>query len=111
MTPHWAWGLVTAVILTLVIWLNGQQIRAGWLLGATVQLINVTFGWLVYGQWTFAFLLLPAGMFLWNYWRTPRRKDPMPETTCPACNGTGTQPGTLNTDCGKCGGTGTIITK
>lgn len=65
-TVHWSWGLSTAVILTLVIWMNGHQVRAGWLLGATVQIINMSFG-LAYGQWTFTFLALPAAMFVFIY--------------------------------------------
>lgn len=73
MTPHWTWGLSTAVILTVVIWMNGRQYRLGWLLGATVQFINITYGWLVHGQWTFVFLLLPASAFVWNYWRSRPR--------------------------------------
>lgn len=71
---HWSWGLSTAVLLTLVIWLNGHQVRAGWLLGAGVQLVNVGFGWWVYGSWQFAFLLLPAGMFVWIWWRVPQHQ-------------------------------------
>lgn len=67
--PHWSWGLTTAVLLAIVIWLNGHHIRAGWLLGAVVQLVNVGFGWLVYGQWTFLFLLIPAVMFVHNWMR------------------------------------------
>lgn len=27
---------------------------------------------------------------------------------CLACGGSGTKPGTLNTDCGTCGGTGEV---
>lgn len=72
---HWSWGLSTALILALVIWLNGQRIRAGWLLGAAVQLVNMTFGWLIYGQWTFAFLAIPAVMFLINWWRHPSARS------------------------------------
>lgn len=75
MTPHWSWGLSTALLLSWVIWLNGQRIRAGWLLGALVQLVNMTFGWLIYRQWTFAFLAIPAAMFLWNWWRHPIHKS------------------------------------
>jgi hypothetical protein len=74
-TLHWSWGLSTALILTLVIWLNAHQVRAGWLLGAAVQLINCAFG-LAYGQWTFAFLLAPAGMFVFIYFRHPRYVKP-----------------------------------
>jgi hypothetical protein len=70
MTPHWAWGLSTAIILAFVIWLNSKQIRAGWLLGASVQFINMGFGWGVHGQWTFVFLGIPAGMFLWAWWNS-----------------------------------------
>lgn len=57
------------MLLAIVIWLNGHHIRAGWLLGAVVQLVNVGFGWLVYGQWTFLFLLIPAVMFVHNWMR------------------------------------------
>lgn len=72
MIVHWSWGLSTALLLAGVIWLNGQRIRAGWLLGALVQLVNMTFGWLIYGQWTFVFLSIPAVMFLWNWWHHPK---------------------------------------
>lgn len=34
--------------------------------------------------------------------RAPRAKQ------CPTCNGTGTKPGTLDTDCGTCSGTGEV---
>jgi hypothetical protein len=74
-TLHWSWGLSTALVLTLVIYLNGRQIRAGWLLGASVQIVNMAFG-LAYGQWTFAFLAIPAVMFLANWWHHPRRVKP-----------------------------------
>lgn len=77
MSLHWSWGLSTALLLTLVIWLNGRQVRAGWLIGASVQFINMGFG-LAYGQWTFSFLALPATMFLINWWRHPRRVHPKP---------------------------------
>lgn len=76
-TLHWSWGLSTALILTLVIWLNANQIRAGWLLGAAVQFINMGFG-LAYGQWTFAFLALPASMFVFIYFRRARPVKPQP---------------------------------
>lgn len=74
MTVHWAWGLSTALLLTIVIWLNGHGIRAGWMLGFTVQIINLAFGWLIYHQWTFLFLLAPALMFLGNWANHPRRQ-------------------------------------
>lgn len=73
MTVHWTWGLSTAVMLAIVIHLNGQGVRSGWLLGAAVQLVNLAFGWLVYGQWTFGFLAIPAALFLFNWWRHPAR--------------------------------------
>lgn len=78
--PHWGWGLSTALILCVVIWLNGHHYRFGWILGAVVQFINMGFGWWLHGQWTFVFLTLPAGMFLWIWWRSgPRRvKKPGP---------------------------------
>ena len=72
------WGLSTALILSLVIYLNGRGIRFGWLLGAAVQLINVAFGYFVYGQSTFLFLGFPAEMFLANWWSHPRRKTDRP---------------------------------
>lgn len=78
MSVHWSWGLSTALVLTFVIFLNGRQIRAGWLLGATVQLINLGFGYFAYGQATFLFLALPAAMFLLNWWRHPKRVKPRP---------------------------------
>lgn len=82
---HWSWGLSTALILTLVIWLNAHQVRAGWLLGATVQVINMAFG-LAYGQWTFAFLAIPAAMFLFIWWRHPRPTEPrMERRSASAC--------------------------
>jgi hypothetical protein len=77
-TPHWSWGLSTALVLTLVIFLNGRQVRVGWLLGAAVQLINLGFGYFVYGQSTFLFLAFPAAMFLVNWWKHPRRVKPRP---------------------------------
>lgn len=67
---HWSWGLSTALLLTLSIYLSGCGVRMGWLLGATIQVINMSFG-LAYGQWTFAFLALPAGMFVFIYFRHP----------------------------------------
>lgn len=73
MSIHWSWGLSTALILTLVIYLNGRRVRAGWLLGAAVQLINMAFGYFVYGQDTFLFLAFPAGMFLANWWADIKR--------------------------------------
>lgn len=75
--PHWAWGLSTALVLCVVIWLNGHQIRFGWLLGAGVQLINMGFGWWLHGQWTFVFLALPAAMFVWIYIRSGRKPKPV----------------------------------
>lgn len=69
---HWSWGLSTALILSLVIYLNGKQKRVGWLLGALVQFINMAFG-LAYGQWTFAFLAIPATAFVVNWFLHPRR--------------------------------------
>lgn len=75
--PHWAWGLSTALVLCVVIWLNGHQIRFGWLLGAGVQLINMGFGWWLHGQWTFVFLALPAAMFVWIYIRSGRKPKPL----------------------------------
>lgn len=80
--PHWSWGLSTALILALVIHLNGRGIRPGWLLGATVQFINLAFGYLVYGQWTFLFLLAPAAMFLVNWWLHPARSRAQPLPQC-----------------------------
>lgn len=80
MTLHWSWGLVAALVLAAVIELNGRQHRIGWLLGAAAQLINLVFGWLIYGQWTFAFLAIPAAMFLRNWWKHPQRVKPKPLT-------------------------------
>lgn len=74
MTVHWTWGLTTAVLLAVVIHLNGRGIRLGWLLGALVQLVNMGFGWAVYHQWTFGFLAIPAALFMINWWRHPKRK-------------------------------------
>jgi hypothetical protein len=70
---HWSWGLSTALILALVIHLNGRGVRAGWLLGASVQVINLVFGYFVYGQWTFLFLAIPAAMFAINWVKHPAR--------------------------------------
>lgn len=44
------------------------------MLGFLVQWVNLCFGYLVYNQPTFLFLLLPAGMFLVNWWQHPKRK-------------------------------------
>lgn len=77
MIPHWSWGLSTAVLLAIVIHLNGRGIRVGWLIGAAVQLVNVTFGWLIYGQPTFGFLAIPAVLFLVNWWQHPKRVKPL----------------------------------
>jgi hypothetical protein len=77
-TVHWAWGLTTATLLAVVIHLNGRGIRLGWLLGALVQLVNMGFGWIMYHQWTFGFLAIPAALFLINWWKHPQRVRPRP---------------------------------
>lgn len=82
MNLHWSWGLSTALILALVIHLNGKGVRVGWLLGALVQLINLGFGYLVHGQWTFLFLVAPAAMFLVNWWKHPARRRAAPLPQC-----------------------------
>jgi len=74
MTLHWSWGLGTACLLAVVIWLNGHHKRSGWLLGAAVQAVNIAYGWGVSGSWQFVFLTIPAGMFLWNWWQHPKRE-------------------------------------
>lgn len=71
--PHWLWGLLTALMVSIVIYLNGRGVRAGWLVGVAVQLVYVAYGLAGPGEWTFVFALIPAGMFAWNYWVTPRR--------------------------------------
>jgi hypothetical protein len=71
-TLHWSWGLGTAILLSYVIWLNGQGYRLGWALGAVVQLVNMSFG-VAYGQWTFAFLIFPALMFVSNWLDHPHQ--------------------------------------
>lgn len=81
MTVHWSWGLAMALI-TITIWLNGRGIRAGWLLGAAVQIMNLTFGYFVYGQATFLLLAIPAGAFLYNWWAHPRRVKPAALPQC-----------------------------
>jgi hypothetical protein len=69
----WYWGLVNALLVTAVIWMNGRGWRAGWLLGAGAQAWIVAFG-IAHGAWTFAFSAIPLIMFLVN-WSLHRRRQ------------------------------------
>lgn len=74
----WVWGAVNAATITVVIWLNGRQLRVGWAIGCVAQLWLVAFGLFGPGPWTFVFQAVPAGMFAFNWWRHPRRVRPRP---------------------------------
>lgn len=71
--PHWTWGLFTAIGLTLSLHYISKQRRWPHLLGMAVNLMSVLFGGFLYGQTTFYFLIIPAGMFLRNWLKYPAR--------------------------------------
>jgi len=53
----WYWGLVNALLVTGVIWLNGRGLRVGWLAGVATQAWIVAFG-LANGSVWFTFSVL-----------------------------------------------------
>jgi hypothetical protein len=72
MTIAWYWGLVNALLVTGVIWLNGHGRRVGWLAGVVAQAWIVAFG-LANGSAWFVFSVLPLTMFAYNWWHHPAR--------------------------------------
>lgn len=72
---EWYWGLVNALLVALVIWLNGHGYQWGWLMGAVAQAWIMLFG-IAHGAWTFVFSVIPLVMFLYNwFWHDVRREN------------------------------------
>lgn len=74
MTTMALWGLIQAVVMTVVIAMNGMAWRSGWLAGAFAQGVMVVFGFGIYREWTFLFLLLPMSGFIANWYMHEKRK-------------------------------------
>jgi hypothetical protein len=68
----WYWGLINALLVSLVIYMNGREWRSGWAAGVLAQAWIIAFG-LVNGAWTFAFSTIPLVMFVYNWIRHPKR--------------------------------------
>jgi hypothetical protein len=69
----WYWGLINALLVSIVILLNGYGRRIGWAAGVAAQAWIIAFG-LTHSAWTFAFSVIPLGMFAFNWWRHPVRE-------------------------------------
>lgn len=80
----WYWGLINALLVSLVIYMNGREWRSGWAAGVLAQAWIIAFG-LVNGAWTFAFSTIPLVMFVYNWVRHPKRhpKTPPPPSDLP----------------------------